>query len=345
MRGTRAAGRPSTTLRPANGPARSNGADAAAPTRTRIVLDTSVLIADPACVHSFGDNDVVVPLTVVEELDELKTRPDDVGRAARAALRTLEELRVRHGGSLAEPVPVGEGTIRIEINGIQKHLLIEHGLDPNVPDNRIIGAALGQAAQAHTIVVSNDAALRIKAAHLGVAAMEHQPSRRACARPIGWSVIESTYEVIDCLYAAGAVTVTAVDVGHHHRRERVRRVALRFAVGARTAGPRRVRPVVARGPRGVGLAAAWQGATVRARAVARSRDRRRRPRRASRHRQDVAGDRRRARAGRRAVALRTGRRLPAAGAGRPRRRRLPPRWARREARSVDVGDPRRDRGA
>ncbi len=180
-------------------------------TRTRVVLDTSVLIADPMCVYSFGDNDVVVPLTVIEELDELKTRPDDVGRAARSALRTLEELRVRHGGSLAEPVPVGDGTIRIEINGIQKHLLIEHGLDPNVPDNRIIGAALGQAAQAHTIVVSNDAALRIKAAHLGVAAMEHQPSRRACARPIGWSVIESTYEVIDCLYAAGAVTVAAVD--------------------------------------------------------------------------------------------------------------------------------------
>jgi PhoH-like ATPase len=181
------------------------------PTRTRLVLDTSVLIADPVCIHSFGDNDVVVPLTVVEELDELKTRPDDVGRAARAALRALEELRVRHGGSLAEPVPVGDGTIRIEINGIQKHLLIEHGLDPNVPDNRIIGAALGQTALAHTIVVSNDAALRIKAAHLGVAAMEHQPSRRACVRPIGWSVIESTYEVIDCLYAAGAVTVSAVD--------------------------------------------------------------------------------------------------------------------------------------
>ena len=77
--------------------------------RARVVLDTSVLIADPSCVTSFDDVDVVIPLIVVEELDGLKTRPDDVGRAARTALRTIEELRVRHGGSLAEPVPVGNG--------------------------------------------------------------------------------------------------------------------------------------------------------------------------------------------------------------------------------------------
>ena len=50
--------------------------------RARVVLDTSVLIADPSCVISFDGIDVVVPLIVVEELDGLKTRPDDVGRAA-----------------------------------------------------------------------------------------------------------------------------------------------------------------------------------------------------------------------------------------------------------------------
>ena len=62
--------------------------------RTRLVVDTSVLIADPTCVLEFQDADVIVPLTVVEELDGLKSRPDDVGRSARTALRTLEELRV-----------------------------------------------------------------------------------------------------------------------------------------------------------------------------------------------------------------------------------------------------------
>src|SRR5262245_45671749 len=110
--------------------------------RTRCVVDTSVLIADPHCLTSFGEAALVIPLTVVEELDSLKTRPDDVGRAARTALRAIEDLRVQHGGSLADPVAVGTGTVQIEINGVQKHLLVEHGLDPLLPDNRIIGAAL-----------------------------------------------------------------------------------------------------------------------------------------------------------------------------------------------------------
>jgi PhoH-like ATPase len=182
-------------------------------TTVRIVVDTSVLIADPHCVRSFAGRALIVPLTVIEELDSLKTRADDVGRAARTALRTIEELRIEHGGSLAEPVPIaGGGTVQIEINGIQKHLLVEHGLDIAVPDNRIIGAALGQTGKGPTVMLSNDAALRIKAAHLGVAAAEHQPTKAAThERPVGWSVIEASHELIDCLYAANAVDATATD--------------------------------------------------------------------------------------------------------------------------------------
>ena len=180
-----------------------------------MVLDTSVLVGDPTCFHGFSGVDVVVPLTVIEELDGLKSRPDDVGRAARTALRTIEEHRLRAGGSLASPVPLSEGddaaTLQIEINGVQKHLLVEHGLDPASPDNRIIGAALGQATHAPTVMVSNDAALRIKAAHLGVDASEHRPvGRSAITRPVGWVTLDASYEAIDCLYAAGGIAADAV---------------------------------------------------------------------------------------------------------------------------------------
>ncbi len=177
-----------------------------------MVLDTSVLIADPACVTSFDGIDVVIPLIVVEELDGLKTRPDDVGRAARTALRTIEELRVRHGGSLAEPVPIGDGSLQIELNSIRKHLLVEHGLDPASSDNRIIGAALGQAERGPTTMISNDAALRIKAAHLGVSAAEHLPARRPVStQAAGWSTIETAHELIDEVYGGGGIGVEAIE--------------------------------------------------------------------------------------------------------------------------------------
>jgi len=178
--------------------------------RTRVVLDTSVLVADPECLGSFGPVDVVIPLTVIEELDGLKSRPDDVGRAARQALRSIEDLRIRAGGSLAAGWIVGPdlngATLRVEINGIQRHLLIEHGLDPAVPDNRIIGAALGQAEQAPTRVISNDAGLRIKAAHLGLQALAHEPTRNSTrGRPHGWSTLDVAPSTVDTLYAHGAV--------------------------------------------------------------------------------------------------------------------------------------------
>ena len=123
------------------------------------------------------------------------------------------KVPVAHGGSLAEPVPTGNGatTLQIEINNIRKHLLVEHGLDPSVPDNRIIGAAIGQSDFGPTTMISNDAALRIKAAHLGVDAAEHRLTRSDRSRPeVGWTTIEAPYEAIDCLYAAGALAIDAV---------------------------------------------------------------------------------------------------------------------------------------
>ncbi len=208
---TRAA---ATAYEAGHGTGHDPGADpATSKTHTRLVLDTSVLIADPTCVLEFRDADVIIPLTVVEELDGLKSRRDDVGRAARTALRTLEELRVRHGGSLADAVPTGAdgATVQIEINNIRKHLLVEHGLNPDVPDNRIIGAAIGQADYGPTTMVSNDAALRIKAAHLGVDAAEHTLARARDDRPaIGWTTIDTTHEAVDCLYAAGGIATGAV---------------------------------------------------------------------------------------------------------------------------------------
>lgn len=186
--------------------------------RTRIVLDTSVLVADPGCLHTFPGCDIVIPLTVVEELDGLKSRPDDVGRSARTALRTIEDLRRRAGGSIHHPVPLGpdpeSATLHIEVNGIQRDTLTHNGLNPDIPDNRIIGAALGQSKIAPTQVISNDAGLRIKAAHLGLVAAEHQPvGRAAISRPMGWFTIDVPSSLVNDLYEHGEVPTSAFSAG------------------------------------------------------------------------------------------------------------------------------------
>ena len=176
---------------------------------SRVVLDTSVLISDPEAVFAFPTSAAVIPLTVVEELDSLKTRPDDVGRSAREVLRRIEVLRVENGGDIRSAVALpGGGTLQIETNGLLVDTLVAQGLDPAKADNRILAAALGQADREVEPVelVSNDAALRIKAAQVGLVAREHHRGRSHpdARRATGWSTAEVSAGLIDDLYGRDA---------------------------------------------------------------------------------------------------------------------------------------------
>ena len=78
------------------------------PTRSvkTFVLDTSVLLSDPGALARFGEHEVVLPLVVIGELEGKRHHPE-LGWFARQTLRTLDELRIRHG-RLDAPVPVGD---------------------------------------------------------------------------------------------------------------------------------------------------------------------------------------------------------------------------------------------
>ena len=71
------------------------------------VLDTNVLLHDPDCIFQFGDNTVVIPIVVIEEVDTFKKNPSELGRNARQVSRHIDALRSQ--GSLIEGVqlPVG----------------------------------------------------------------------------------------------------------------------------------------------------------------------------------------------------------------------------------------------
>lgn len=134
------------------------------------VLDTNVLLHNPEALFAFEDNDVVIPLTVIEEMDNQKRRQDEIGRNARMVSQMLDTLR--SGGSLAEGVQLAQGgNLRIELNH-QERIDFPRGLEPDKPDNRILAVAcnLSSDAENRVVLVTKDLNLRIKADVLGLAA-------------------------------------------------------------------------------------------------------------------------------------------------------------------------------
>jgi len=80
--------------------------------RKTFVLDTNVLLHDPAALTRFEDNNILIPIEVVEEIDRFKRDPAEKGRNARQVSRLLDALRAH--GNLADGVPNGEqgGTLK-----------------------------------------------------------------------------------------------------------------------------------------------------------------------------------------------------------------------------------------
>lgn len=144
------------------------------PVASTFVLDTCVLLADPNSLFRFDEHDVVLPLVVVEELDRKKTRLDEVGANARGAIRLLEDLGASASGGMREPVPIpGGGTLRIELNSITSKRLPAI-LDPTTPDHRILATCLNLSESIDAVLVTKDAALRIKGAQLGVRVQDYR---------------------------------------------------------------------------------------------------------------------------------------------------------------------------
>ncbi len=166
------------------------------------VLDTCVLLADPNAIMRFDEHEVVLPLVVIEELDRKKALLDDVGRNARIALRTIEDLRA-DGGRFADGITLDHGgTFRIESNHVDEPL--PPYLDPHKPDHRILGVAKGLGGT----LVTKDAALRIKASQLDVDAQDYRgDTARDAEHWDGVRNVDVDGTTIDLLHRDGKVVL------------------------------------------------------------------------------------------------------------------------------------------
>jgi PhoH-like ATPase len=142
--------------------------------KKNFVFDTNVLLADPYAIMKFEDNNVVIPITVIEELDKFKRDLNAVGRSAREATRLLDKYR--EAGDLSKGV-------RLE-NGGMLRVVTDLGKEPPMPfptlgktaDSLIIAAALllKKRENLPVIFVTRDINLRIRADVVGLKAVTYE---------------------------------------------------------------------------------------------------------------------------------------------------------------------------
>jgi PhoH-like ATPase len=175
--------------------------------KKNFVLDTNVLLHDPRSLFGFDDNDVIIPIYVIEEIDNFKRDLSTLGRNARQVSRYLDDFRVQ--GKLREGVPIGEGKGKIRV------LVAERKLSPNLAeghstDDKILAVALDLAEKERaipTVFVTKDTNLRIRADALGLHAEDYDVEGLAALDDLwsGVAEIEVPPEAVNDFYSAGSI--------------------------------------------------------------------------------------------------------------------------------------------
>lgn len=168
--------------------------------RRTYVLDTSVLLSDPSALFRFDEHEVVIPIVVITELESKRTHPE-LGYFARSALRSLDDLRIKHG-RLDAPLPIGEhgGLLRVELNHTNSDIL-PAGFRLGDNDTRILSIARNLAEEGCDVVlVSKDLPLRVKASAVGLEAEEYRAETVPSSGWTGMTEVVVTGAEIDDLY-------------------------------------------------------------------------------------------------------------------------------------------------
>ena len=182
--------------------------------RKSFVLDTNVLLHDPAAMMKFEGQDVILPITVIEELDRFKKQPEMTGRNARQVSRTLDQLRQMARLTDGVDLPHG-GTIRVVLCHRETLKELPAELDRDYGDNAILAVALElqRRCDCDVVMVSKDTNLRIKADALGLNAEDYETDKVDFSDLYtGTAEILVEAEAIDRLFKTGA---TEIDLSQH----------------------------------------------------------------------------------------------------------------------------------
>jgi len=172
------------------------------------VLDTNVLLHDPQAISKFSDNMVILPLTVIEEIDRFKKDQSETGRNARQISRMIDSYRLKY--KLTEGVPLENGgTLKVAIYKEEYLLKLPPELRVDQGDNRILAVAkdLQETAPEGTVFfVTKDINLRIKADTIGMHAEDYQSDKVPVEELYtGTSEVILSREQVDEFYENGSM--------------------------------------------------------------------------------------------------------------------------------------------
>lgn len=175
--------------------------------KKNFVLDTNVLLHDPASMFAFAENNVVIPIYVIEEIDNFKKDLSELGRNARQVSRNLDELRGQ--ASLVDGVPIGDQGGILRVGFATSDLPLEYTVMKNSPDNRILATALEvkkQDPNTLCIFISKDINLRIRAAAIGIPSDDYAVDRAPISELYSGSFqLEVSDELIQEAYEKGTI--------------------------------------------------------------------------------------------------------------------------------------------
>ena len=173
------------------------------------VIDTNVILHDPTAILRFEDNEIILPIAVIEELDRFKKQPQMIGRNAREVSRTLDELRT--SGHLTKGVNLSNGgTLRVALGDRQTLQELPPELSGDLADNAIlaVGMQCKHQCQCPVIVVSKDTNLRIKADALGLNAEDYETDKVDVDELYtGTKEVLVDADKIDEFFQAGSITL------------------------------------------------------------------------------------------------------------------------------------------
>jgi PhoH-like ATPase len=173
------------------------------------VLDTNVILHDARAIYAFADNNVVIPIYVIEEVDTFKKDQSELGRNARQIARLLDEYRSEGGLSKAQKMSNG-GTVRV---ALPKNPPKNPSYDSRSMDQRILETALevrDEDPKTPTILVTKDVNMRVRGDALGLSTVDFEPERISIDELYnGNREILVPPGTIEQFYADGAVVVDA----------------------------------------------------------------------------------------------------------------------------------------